>query len=585
MVPNKTHSEKGMAYRKRKHLRNSETHTTTGVAYMMNNSKWNGNPDQSGANGRGPGARGNEKRIIRRRNCEFSIGTRLLLGGGGVLALAGWIGFVSAATLPLANGSFESPTTSFVDTRMDSWQKTSKPFWYDESGGFVWDQLVGQFKNAAPGAPDHIDNLRGQQAFYLFAVPEAGLFQDPSSVDWSNARPASPFHNKFEIGKSYQLTVGVVGGGGGMSNGVTLAISLYYRDPASNRVTVASTSITNTSSLFPKTTHLADFQVRVPTVRASDPWANHSIGVQILSTVNPNQAGGYWDVDDVRLAETIEIPNASFESPPTALVDPRIGSWQKTPKPFWYDESTGFLWDQLLGVFQNTAPGSADHIDNCDGNQALYLFAVPQAGLFQDAQSIDGTNTVPSRAFASKFEVGKSYHLTAGVVGGGGNMAEGVGLELSLYYRDGASNRVTVAATNIIHRRAVFSKTTHLIDFQVHSAPVHSGDPWAGQNIGVQLLSVVEPTLAGGYWDLDHVRLSSVQEPMLLEPVRTNSQFQFTLRSEPDRRFEILASTNIAAPLATWINLGTWTNDTGAVSFVEPITNSVRRFYRARPLP
>ena len=45
------------------------------------------------------------------------------------------------------------------------------------------------------------------------------------------------------------------------------ADSLYYRDAASNMVTVAATTITNSSSLFPTNTHLIDFQMLVPTVR------------------------------------------------------------------------------------------------------------------------------------------------------------------------------------------------------------------------------------------------------------------------------------------------------------------------------
>ena len=56
------------------------------------------------------------------------------------------------------------------------------------------------------------------------------------------------------------------------------------------------------------------------------------------------------------------------------------------------------------------------------------------------------------------------------------------------------------------------------------------------------MLSTVATNLQGGYWDLDNVRLASILEPVLLDPVCTNGQFQFTLRSEPGLRFEILSS-------------------------------------------
>src|SRR5438105_14509978 len=88
-------------------------------------------------------------------------------------------------------------------------------------------------------------------------------------------------------------------------------------------------------------------------------------------------------------AATVYVPNGSFESPATTFVDTRIDSWQKAPKPDWYAESSGYTWDELTGVFANTATNSADHIDNCDGAQAMGMFAVPDVADFQDYNSID----------------------------------------------------------------------------------------------------------------------------------------------------------------------------------------------------
>jgi hypothetical protein len=285
-------------------------------------------------------------------------------------------------------------------------------------------------------------------------------------------------------------------------------------------------------------------------------------------------------------AGTIGIPNGSFESPQTAFVDPRIDSWQKTPKPVWWDENAYGAWDQLIGAFANVAPEDPQHIDNCHGSQAIWLFANPQVGLFQDFDSTDWSNAVPSRAFDARFETGKSYQLTVGIlVGAAYPMAEGVSLELGLYYREAASNRVTVTATSVTNTPNVFRNGTHLIDFQVNVPPVKASDAWAGQHIGVAIMSTVDFAMAGGYWDLDNVRLTETRAPILVGATATNGCFGFTLESEPGQQFEVLASTNISLPLSNWASLGILTNDTGSVFFGDPATNSVRRFYRARQLP
>jgi len=282
-------------------------------------------------------------------------------------------------------------------------------------------------------------------------------------------------------------------------------------------------------------------------------------------------------------AGTIYIPNGSFESPVTSYVDTRIDSWQKTPVPFWYNEATNGPWDNLVGLFLNTPLGDAQHIDNCDGNQAIWLFAYPQVGLFQDFNSTDWSNSTPTHAFNAQFEAGKSYDLTVGAIGGGGGMLSNATMQISLYYRDAASNMVTVAATTITNTLDVFSNETHLIDFRVNVPTVSASNAWAGQHIGVAIMSTVGFDLAGGYWDLDNVRLT--ETPVLTGSAATNGQFGFTLESTPGLRFEILASTNISLPLSNWASLGTLTNATGSISFSEPATNFPQRFYRARQLP
>ncbi len=218
-------------------------------------------------------------------------------------------------SIAVPNYSFELPATGYVSTNVNSWQKVPKPSWYQESSGFTWDQLIGIFLNTAPGQSDSIDNLAGNQAAYLFAVPQVGMFQDYNSIDWQTTTPTHAFNATYTVGKAYTLTVGINGGGGGMLDGATLALILYYRDAGGNMVTVASTTVVQSAAVFPTHTHMTDFTVTVPTVRATDPWAGKNIGIQLVSTVSTALQGGYWDLDNVRLSAS----TSNSTSIPTTL--------------------------------------------------------------------------------------------------------------------------------------------------------------------------------------------------------------------------------------------------------------------------
>ncbi|MEO8428993.1 MAG: hypothetical protein ABI651_18005, partial [Verrucomicrobiota bacterium] len=512
------------------------------------------------------------------------IGIRLASAVGFDLQGGYWdVDNVRLAESVVPNGSFESPETDFADPRMDGWQKAPEAAWYTGGAQFPWDQLTGEFLNTTNGSSNHIDNLDGEQAAFLTALPDVFIFQDYNSISGTNIAPAHDFNAKFEAGKSYALTVGVIGGGGGMSNGATFQISMYYRDDSSNRVTVASTTITNTNTLFPTNTHLTDFQAIVPTVKASDAWVDKNIGIQLASTVGFDLQGGYWDVDNVRLTESV-VPNGSFEFPETDFADPRMDGWQKAPEAVWYTGGAQFPWDQLMGQFLNTTNGSPNHIDNLDGKQAAFLTALPDVAIFQDYNSINGTNTAPGHDFNARFEAGKSYSLTVGVLGGGGGMSNGATFQISMYYRDAASNMVTVASTTITNTKNLFPTNTHFIDFNVQLPSVKASETWAGKNIGIQLASTVGFDLQGGYWDVDNVRLTVVGDPILTGSVINNSEFKFILQSAPGR-FDILASTNIALPSSNWTSLGTITNITGSFSFSDTNINFGSRFYQARQSP
>lgn len=195
-------------------------------------------------------------------------------------------------SISVPNYSFETPTTTFVSSLINSWQETPQPGWYDpaQNGGYTWAQLVGVFANTASGATDHITNLDGNQAALMFGLPQMGLYQDLSST--------------FQAGKAYHLTVGVVGQGGGMLDGVTLDLQLYYRTSPTTTVVIGDTTVTENSTNFPDHTTVQNFTLDIPTVQATDAWAGQPIGIEILSTSNFSNAGGYWDLDNVQLNAT-----------------------------------------------------------------------------------------------------------------------------------------------------------------------------------------------------------------------------------------------------------------------------------------
>lgn len=200
-------------------------------------------------------------------------------------------------------------------------------------------------------------------------------------------------------------------------------------------------------------------------------------------------------------AASIAIPNSSFESPSAgpAGVNTTVDSWQKIPKPAYFDEATfGFQWVQTAGIFLDTNPYA-----NHDGTQCAYLLSFPQVALFQDATS----------GFNATYNVGQSYTLTLGTFGKFSTLNNS--LQLSLYYRDAANNPVTIGTpTTIAYDPSIFPPAGpfNLVDYSVTIPSVQAGDAWAGKNIGV-MIQVGNAEFSAGHWDIDNVRLTTVPEP------------------------------------------------------------------------
>jgi len=226
------------------------------------------------------------------------------------------VGLTVAASLDLGaqpisvpNFSFESQTAPnsypYVNINVDSWQKAPEPAYYGPAigtpFGIPWVGTAGVFLDVNPYA-----NHNGLQCGYLLGFPEVTLYQD------YNSSPTHDFNATFDVGKSYNLTIGLFGKNT-LAPGSTLQISLYYLDGASNHVNVASTTATYSAAAFPTTNplNLIDYQVNVPTVQASDAWAGKNIGIQLLSTLPLElSTGGNWDFDNVRLTAAVPEPSS-----------------------------------------------------------------------------------------------------------------------------------------------------------------------------------------------------------------------------------------------------------------------------------
>ncbi len=364
------------------------------------------------------------------------------------------------------NGSFEAPP---VDPNafpavpiVDGWTELDLDA--------VASANTGVFANTATDSPDHVINADGRQLAFLGSERGNALEQDLAAV--------------YRAGCEYRLTVAV-----GVSAlfppsaevpADTFELALYYRD-ANEPVDIVWQAV---PALGQSATQLQDFSVCLPTVQADEAWADQGIGIAIRAV---GAAGGFWDLDDVRLVELMPestpIENASFEGP---LVDPN--AFPALPMvDAWVEIDLDTAGSANTGVFANTAADSSDHVVNADGTQLAFLGSEQGNALEQD--------------LAETYTVGSAYRLTVGVGVSARFPPVADALELILYYRDG--DEIVDLVTQGVD--AAGQMATHLQDFSAYLPVVKPSDAWAGQTIGVAIRAA---GAAGGFWDLDHVRLA-----------------------------------------------------------------------------
>ncbi|MHC4518580.1 MAG: hypothetical protein ACYTAS_08335, partial [Planctomycetota bacterium] len=277
----------------------------------------------------------------------------------------------------------------------------------------------------------------------------------------------------------------------------SIELVLYYHD-ADEPVDIVAQTVEATGL---SSTRLEDFGVSLPTVQPEDPWAGESIGLAIRAT---GLAGGFWDLDNVRLVEllpdSVSIENPSFERP---AVDPN----DFPVLPYvegWTEFDVDPLGSTNTGVFLNSPEGADDRVSNADGLQLAFLGSELGNAYVQEL-------TTP-------YEVGRSYRLTlsAGVSGRFPPSMEPLvdTIELVLYYVDGDE------VVDIVQQavEAVGLSMTWLEEFSAYLPPVGADDAWAGKPIGVAIRAAGLP---GGFWDLDNVRLAA---SLPVEQVATTTQ-------------------------------------------------------------
>jgi autotransporter-associated beta strand protein len=171
------------------------------------------------------------------------------------------------------------------------WQQSPQPDWWT-GGSQGWKNSAGVFINVPKNWIDNLVPSGGttvhQQSAFMFSTPGLQLSQTLAST--------------FQVGASYQLAVGIEGGGYGMPLGTPMEIGLYYPDALGNRIIVGTSTVLNDLALSGTDyiTHLPDRHFALLAVTASDAWAGQTIGIALIQP-NSGTTTGYWDISNVRL--------------------------------------------------------------------------------------------------------------------------------------------------------------------------------------------------------------------------------------------------------------------------------------------
>ena len=201
----------------------------------------------------------------------------------------------NAESIPVENSSFELPV-------VDPYGFPAWPFidgWTEIDLDTEGSSNTGVFPNTEPNSYNHIVNADGLQLAFLGSESGNALEQDINDV--------------YKPGCDYRLTVGV-----GISSMFppsqsepldTIELAFYYRDVNDPNIMIdIVTDSIDANGLL--STQLQDFSLYVPTVSADANWANQPIGISIRAI---GQAGGFWDLDNVRLGASLPVQDSILE--------------------------------------------------------------------------------------------------------------------------------------------------------------------------------------------------------------------------------------------------------------------------------
>ena len=191
-------------------------------------------------------------------------------------------------------------------------------------------------------------------------------------------------------------------------------------------------------------------------------------------------------------ADSILIPNHSFETP---VIDPNENPFLAIPFVSSWTEDDIDPCSLNTGTFRNTPVGSHDHLVNVDGSQLAFLGSMDGNALWQ--------------FLPATYQQGKSYRLTVGVcISATFPPPQGTPLILALRYLSGADPNDSLSV--LVPAPDSSSRTVE--DFSVTLPAVQPSDLWVNKNIGIEIRAT---GAAGGFWDLDNVRL--MQYPRIPE--------------------------------------------------------------------
>ncbi|MHC4205173.1 MAG: hypothetical protein ACYSTT_11030 [Planctomycetota bacterium] len=194
-------------------------------------------------------------------------------------------------SIPIENASFEAPV---VDPNgfgavplVDGWMELDIDTLFSTN--------TGVFANTDANSPDHIVNADGNQLAFLGSQQGNALEQDLKA--------------EYKVGCEYLLTV-AVGVSGRFPPAAaepvdTLELVLYYRD-ANDVMDIAYQTV---EAAGQSSIELQDFSLELAIVQSGDAWAGKAIGIALRAAGQP---GGFWDLDNVRLIESLPDQQAAL---------------------------------------------------------------------------------------------------------------------------------------------------------------------------------------------------------------------------------------------------------------------------------